>query len=645
MLSFSAQQNGRMNTSSGGQGKQNQDRQSQPWPPWRLPAECDPHYQDPRALLHSKYAHGLIFNLLHKAVHNNAISENITSLSVFLLELALSLPQTQYSGQELAVSSPTPWYIVHEPVDLQYDTWYPTDYLSANLRHTVSAIFSNQPSASSQTSMEVDQVSEGSSDESDNPPYNVETPSSIAPDGPNSPPIFRLGIDSPRAIAMTNANQSALVLRPQGAVENVRSLVPSQGHEGTTNNHTRALLSGREIMTMNDSTAISVNMNPSRSNGEIPEQSSISVQANDQHRSVVSVNESIISLLLKLHSKASGRPDSYTPLAERKNNPTLRNSTTQEYIDSRIGDGCFFIEKVLDKICSLDSACEQFIKVTRTQLWPTNHAREAEMDVRLEQEEAEARKRRAQERKARLMRDFADRQHKFMESAMKTAKDEAEEEEVEADTSNIRHEYYCVHCHQSQASTEDKPMGLVVLLQATSVLGHKHRDSEGLVLPTSPEERSALAVEDSLAAEYEARFEELGRQFDPRSHLVSVNTGWQGGVFVQSCGHHVHMACHQSYQQSLRGTGARPSSQTLAVDKGEYMCPMCRQLANSVLPIPPDMEGQVVRSRSQCPVVLGHEVTALLKEPPFSQQSQQSALMQVEMETGICDIIMIYDQG
>ena len=104
------------------------------------------------------------------------------------------------------------------------------------------------------------------------------------------------------------------------------------------------------------------------------------------------------------------------------------------------------------------------------------------------------------------------------------------------------------------------------------------------------------------------------------------------------------MACHQSYQQSLRGTGARPSSQTLAVDKGEYMCPMCRQLANSVLPIPPDMEGQVVRSRSQCPVVLGHEVTALLKEPPFSQQSQQSALMQVEMETGICDIIMIYDQ-
>ena len=95
---------------------------------------------------------------------------------------------------------------------------------------------------------------------------------------------------------------------------------------------------------------------------------------------------------------------------------------------------------------------------------------------------------------------------------------------------------------------------------------------------------------------------------------------------MQSCGHHVHLACHQSYMQSLRGQA--PNSQTLAVDRGEYVCPMCRQLANSVLPIPPDMEGQVVRARSQCAVTLGHEVTALLKEPPVSpSMSSQSQLM------------------
>ena len=36
-----------------------------------------------------------------------------------------------------------PWLMVHEPVDLMFDSWYPTDFLSANIRHTVSALFSH----------------------------------------------------------------------------------------------------------------------------------------------------------------------------------------------------------------------------------------------------------------------------------------------------------------------------------------------------------------------------------------------------------------------------------------------------------------------------------------------------------------------
>ena len=34
------------------------------------------------------------------------------------------------------------WVMANEPVEWQYDTWYPTDHLSANLRHTISVIFS-----------------------------------------------------------------------------------------------------------------------------------------------------------------------------------------------------------------------------------------------------------------------------------------------------------------------------------------------------------------------------------------------------------------------------------------------------------------------------------------------------------------------
>ena len=599
-----AQQNGMVNT--GGPT-------SDPWPPWRLPPPCDPLYQDPRVILHSKFAHGLIFNLLHKAVHGQGTSENITSLTVFLLELALTFPQTQFSGQEVALSSPTPWFIVHEPVDLQYDTWFPTDWLSANLRHTVTAIFSNQPSGAGQhISMEVDQVSDGSEDDSENPPYDVQTPTSVVKDGPSSPPAFVVP-----AITMSPGSSGTLMALAPSAVEPVTTLVCPPGPPAT-------FPSGSEVVPMLEGSTTS--MGPPVPVPELA--ASQAAISSPTQRSVVSINESIISMLVKLHSKLSGKPDSYSPLTERKKDPKLAATCTERYRECRIGDGCFFIEKVLDKICDLDVACEQFIKVTRAQCWPTQHAREAQAEERQEREEAEARKRRARERQAKMMRDFAERQDRFMKTTMETGPIGEEEEVAEHSGPNIRLEYDCVHCHQTQPSTQDQPMGLVVLLQATSVLGHKHKASAGLVLPVKEEERAALAVDDSLAVEYDWRFEELHRHFDTRSHLLAVNTGWQGGVFVQSCGHHVHLACHQSYMQSLRGAGPRPNSQTLAVDRGEYVCPMCRQLANSVLPIPPDMEGQVVRARSQCAVTLGHEVTALLKEPPVSpSMSSQSQLM------------------
>ena len=95
----------------------------------------------------SGYAHGLIFNILHKAVHGPLVNDFITSLAVHLLEVSLTFPQTEYSGKEVAVSKP--WLMIHEPVDLKFDSWFPTDWLSANLRHTVTAIFSHPSSLTS----------------------------------------------------------------------------------------------------------------------------------------------------------------------------------------------------------------------------------------------------------------------------------------------------------------------------------------------------------------------------------------------------------------------------------------------------------------------------------------------------------------
>lgn len=54
------------------------------------------------------------------------------------------------------------------------------------------------------------------------------------------------------------------------------------------------------------------------------------------------------------------------------------------------------------------------------------------------------------------------------------------------------------------------------------------------------------------------------------------------------------------------------------VDRGEYWCPLCRQLANSVLPLSPQLgEGTaIVRSRPASLPSIVFELTNLLTENP-----------------------------
>lgn len=62
---------------------------------------------------------------------------------------------------------------------------------------------------------------------------------------------------------------------------------------------------------------------------------------------MLEVNESIISLLLKLHSHLSGVPDSFNP----------DEAESPEISQSRVGDGSFFVGKLIHRIMALDSLC------------------------------------------------------------------------------------------------------------------------------------------------------------------------------------------------------------------------------------------------------------------------------------------------
>lgn len=133
---------------------------------------------------------------------------------------------------------------------------------------------------------------------------------------------------------------------------------------------------------------------------------------------LVRVGESIISLLLKLHSQLSGIPDSYNPEPILENEAGSSMDTSGPLEDeSRIGDGPFFISLLLNKIANLDPLCRDDIIETKKRLWPRKPENENEQKDK-ENREKEERKKRAKERQQKLMAEFASKQKQFMEKAM-----------------------------------------------------------------------------------------------------------------------------------------------------------------------------------------------------------------------------------
>lgn len=74
----------------------------------------------------------------------------------------------------------------------------------------------------------------------------------------------------------------------------------------------------------------------------------------------ITINESILSLLLQLHSKLSEKPDSYQP----------KSKTGCGTKESRIGDGVLFVERLIDVIASSSYEKMKEIQTIRQRLWP-----------------------------------------------------------------------------------------------------------------------------------------------------------------------------------------------------------------------------------------------------------------------------------
>lgn len=129
--------------------------------------------------------------------------------------------------------------------------------------------------------------------------------------------------------------------------------------------------------------------------------------------SVISINESIISLLLKLHSHLSGRPDSYQP-------PLATLATTSDHSQEEIpscGDGAYYVGRLLDRITKRSTLSYECVVRTRLELWPRAVVMRETATREDEERERRERKRRARDKQQQMMEEMARAQRAFLESA------------------------------------------------------------------------------------------------------------------------------------------------------------------------------------------------------------------------------------
>eukprot|EP00058_Branchiostoma_floridae_P006509 XP_002591997.1 hypothetical protein BRAFLDRAFT_280642 [Branchiostoma floridae] len=573
-----------------------------PWPPFRQLQKVLHTYQGIRKILNSKTLHGLLFCILWKALTlSQSLPEPIIYLCIYLLDMAVDPMCNKPAAAAEDVAACVP--------DKRWEQWFPSSNILTNLRHEIQYISVPLPQQESMEDLE------------DIPEENEEDMDTA------SPTPSRLGFTlAPNVVRGGN-------------------VVVTRSREGQTRKSPDASTASSESRDQGssscDDTSGSEPMDTTSSSNELK----------------IEVKQSILSMLVKLHDKLSKDTDHYQP-PETWEDADLKWSRGSRKHKAR--DGAHVIGRLLDRIAAtcqenLDKLKQLCCKTTPKKF----HRRASDGGDR------EERRRKARDKQAKLLAEFAAKQRTFLESTSMDGKSKillkfhkklcevAQEEEV----------YDCVICGQTDPSTPDRPIGRVVLLLASSVLGHRTSKDEPPRLPCSD---GATLDMLNCGNTYDLRQTVMQDNFQMSSCLQSVSVGWFGGVYVQSCGHFLHSDCHKSYIRSLRvstletfayymnmylchsahmngpqapsnnvqvkicssiatfwiflrstvhadyflfnssqavcffilscpfyASNSLPSpdyqhtTQNIDVDKGEFTCPLCRQLANSVLPCQP----------------------------------------------------------
>ncbi|XP_053090023.1 E3 ubiquitin-protein ligase ubr3 isoform X2 [Pangasianodon hypophthalmus] len=495
-----------------------------PWPPYKERTPLHPCYRGLVRLLHCKTLHIVIFTLLYKIwMDHQNMSEHVLCMVLYLVELGLdNHAQEDKEDEEPCIEEHC------------HDSWFPGTSLISNLHHVINFVRVRVP----ETAPEVERKRERERERERE--RQRETPPSTSTDAST------FGQSSRRLTGnwRENLREAQLFSLVAERRRKFQEIINRSNHEANQavrpKSYSRWLPPGSPPQMVTE---------------------------------ILEIRESMLSLLVKLHQKLSAKQNSLTPSWLEEAEPAHHTH----------GDGITAIERILAKAASRSRHSKRCLQEICGKVCPPVPPKKNSPGDKKSMDKEE-RRQRARERQQKLLAEFASRQKSFMETAMDV---ECPEVEAAMDVSSAEPLdsevlYDCVICGQSGPSTEDRPTGLVVLLQASSVLGHRCCNDQAKRLPTSDDER--IFPEDTCGATNDVRLALMQRYFKESSCLQSVSIGWDGGVYVQTCGHTLHIDCHKSYMESLRNDQVL---QGFSVDKGEFTCPLCRQFANSVLPCKP----------------------------------------------------------
>lgn len=669
------------------------------WPPFRLPAPVGEFYSDPSCILHSRILHSMILGILYRAVNLYNVSEHMLSLAIFLLEMAVTYTHNVPKDALECNQSKNAYSSAGDIPELL--NVFSGDCLAANLRYHVHRIAltsvepQNSPANYSNTTFDSDIEWEGSENEPLQPLMGNNTQTDMDTEEARFDVVQDLSMIRERYLTLQRSDSNSETNIESGALQPYTSLPTNEtmnaieysrrDSDPEPSGSTHLALPPAHVATEADmqivvrhnlslvatdeaqrpQTEMFSHANPGTmlpfqrvQPVAVPNRNLdiVASAATNQRRifsssfkakiveggmsdtDFIVIDESILSLLLKLHSQLSGILDSFSldelnddkksdamdtsEAGPSSSNASQSNNKNVNLHEDRIGDGPFFIGNLLRKVAKADEGCAQSINEIRQRLWPNQREKQEEQRAK-ETIEKEERSKRARERQKKLMEEFANKQKRFMEQTAEEM-DFCDDDQENVEEITREKEYKCIICGGTDPSTESNPIGLVVLIESSGVVGHRRKCGERFNLPLNDEEAKTMTTE-RFATESAERNHLLTQSFKESWYLTS-NNSFESGIFVQSCGHYVHLTCHESYSNTL----SSQRQQSLNVERGEFLCPVCRQLANAVLPLSPQTETptSVVRSKDDAKKQhsfksLLDELTVLIKEnePPSKAEN------------------------